>query len=179
VVVRLGAPWSRFHVDLVVGISMTGEPDTVAPLTTIEIPGLSRSPYRAYPIADHIADKVAATFEQHTSPAGRQQGSTRVKDAVDLLIIAQTQSIDAGALHLAVASEMTRRGLSMPTAFTVPDEQVWARSWHAVAGKSPYQIDTSLVDALPTIKALLDPVLSRSRRTGAWSPASAEWIDLI
>lgn len=55
VVARLGPPWSRFHVDVVVGLSMTGQPDTVAPLTAIEILGLNRVPYRAYPIADHIA----------------------------------------------------------------------------------------------------------------------------
>ena len=65
----------------------------------------------------------------------------------------------------------------MPTVFTVPDEQVWASSWRTVAGKSPYQINTSLADALPTIKALLDPVLSGSRRTGTWRPATTEWID--
>lgn len=137
VVARLGPAWSQFHVDVVVGLAMTGQPDTVAPLTAIDIPGLFRPPYRAYPIVDHIADKLAATFEQRTTAAGHPQGGSRVKDAVDLLLIARTQTVDAAALRAAIASELARRGIPTPVAFTVPDEQVWARSWRAVVADTP------------------------------------------
>ncbi len=40
---------------------MTGEPDTVLPLTAIEIGDQERAPWRAYPLVDHVADKVCAT----------------------------------------------------------------------------------------------------------------------
>lgn len=175
VVARLGPAWSQFHVDVVVGLAMTGQPDTVAPLTAIDIPGLFRPPYRAYPIVDHIADKLAATFEQRTTAAGHPQGSSRVKDAVDLLLLARTQTVDAAALRAAIASELARRRIPTPVAFTVPDEQVWARSWRAVVANTPQLANTSLTHALPTIRALLDPVLSGSRRTGTWDPTAGGW----
>ncbi len=44
VIARLGPIWSEFHVDVVVGLSMTGQPDTVGPLTHIEIPACSGRP---------------------------------------------------------------------------------------------------------------------------------------
>jgi hypothetical protein len=71
VVAYIGATvFARFHVDLVAGIHMTAPPDDVAPLVPIDVPGLPRSGYRAYPVPDHIADKVCAIFEVH------QQGWT-------------------------------------------------------------------------------------------------------
>lgn len=44
--------WAAFQVDIVAdGIQMTGEPDTVLPLTAIEFGDQERAPWRAYPLA--------------------------------------------------------------------------------------------------------------------------------
>lgn len=75
--------WAAFQVDIVAdGIEMTGEPDTVLPLTSIEILGQERAPWRAYPLVDHVADKVCAIVERYD---GRP--STRFKDLIDLVAI--------------------------------------------------------------------------------------------
>ena len=54
--------WVEFHVDLVgTDLRMTGQPDDVPPLARGVIPEVDQRGYRAYPLVDHVADKVAAT----------------------------------------------------------------------------------------------------------------------
>jgi hypothetical protein len=79
VTVLVGAPvWANFHVDLVgESVVMTGIPDDVPPLISITLPGLDRPGYRAYPLVDHVADKVCAIFTRH---GAQQRPSTRYKD---------------------------------------------------------------------------------------------------
>src|SRR5207302_4493015 len=56
------AIWVQFSVYLVGSdLRMTGEPEDVEPLARIEMPDFEQHGYRAYPLVDHIADKVAAT----------------------------------------------------------------------------------------------------------------------
>src|ERR1700682_6002050 len=66
VVAYLGVTqFATFHVDLVVAIAMTAVPKEVSPLLAVDVPGLVRSRYRAYPVVDHVADKVCAMLEVH------------------------------------------------------------------------------------------------------------------
>ena len=58
--------WASFHVDLAgEDLRMTGRPDDVPPLARVLMPGIQQHGYRAYPLVDHIADKLAAIFERH------------------------------------------------------------------------------------------------------------------
>lgn len=59
--------FASFHVDLVTDLSMTGEAEEVPPLIDIDL-GLPQPRYRAYPVADHIADKVCAMLERQSRP---------------------------------------------------------------------------------------------------------------
>src|SRR4051794_40364349 len=65
-----GRPFAAFSADVVAGQSMTHVPEAVSPLVELEIPGLLRVDYRAYPLADHIADKVSACLETHARSGG-------------------------------------------------------------------------------------------------------------
>ncbi len=86
-----GRPFALFSVDLVAGHSMTHPPEVVPPLVPVEIPGLLRVSYQAYPLVDHIADKVTAWLEAHARSDGAVSVSSRYKDLVDLVLIARTQ----------------------------------------------------------------------------------------
>jgi hypothetical protein len=46
-------------------IRMTGQPEDVPPLARGVIPEVEQRGYRAYPLVDHVADKVAAMYERH------------------------------------------------------------------------------------------------------------------
>jgi hypothetical protein len=173
VVTHIGTQvFARFHVDLVTDDAhMTGTPDAVRPLADIVVPGLSRPGYLAYPLVDHIADKVIATFERY-GPA--ELPSTRFKDLVDLVTLAAGVHVDAAALRSALDRQVQLRGLLLPTRFQVPDRQLWLRGYAAEARRSSDPIPATLDEAVASASQFLNPVLDGSA-IGSWDPLLRDW----
>jgi hypothetical protein len=71
---------------------MTGDPGDVPPLARVVMHDVHQHGYRAYPLADHVADKACAIFERH-GPTGTP--STRYKDLVDLVAIVLSAPVEA------------------------------------------------------------------------------------
>lgn len=109
---------------------MIGKPDKVPALTAIAMPGLPQPMYRAYPILDHIADKVCGILERQGTG---QQPSTRFKDLVDLVILVDHTVSTAAVQYQALASEARRRRFDLPPRFSVPDLRLWETSYEAEA----------------------------------------------
>jgi Nucleotidyl transferase AbiEii toxin, Type IV TA system len=176
VTARLGtSEYARFHVDLIAGIVMTGQPDRSASLVELDLPGLVQPDYFIYPLADHVADKLAAIHETHSIAGGVPVPSTRVKDLADLVLIATTQAIDATALHIAVRSEAARRALTLPTTVTIPNAPVWDITYRKLAAESPgLASHPTLPEAVSLVRKLLDQILT-GEASGTWSPSLAEW----
>ncbi|MHB1475816.1 MAG: hypothetical protein ACYCV4_19760 [Dermatophilaceae bacterium] len=61
---RIGTrAWESFNVDLVgEAAGMTGQPEGVPALARIGLTELRQPGYRVWSLADHVADKLAATF---------------------------------------------------------------------------------------------------------------------
>jgi hypothetical protein len=114
--------WVSFRVDLVgADLRMTGEPEEVPPLAQVNIPEVEQRNYRAYPLVDHIADKIAAILQRYG-----EMPSTRYKDLVDLVAIVTDVSVHAERQISALRSEIERRGISpFPDGFDVPDRALW------------------------------------------------------
>lgn len=115
----------RPHYDLI----MTAPPDEVSDLYHRD----HQHHYRAYPISDHIADKVCAMIEFHHRADGQPQPSSRYHDLADLATFARTTVVDAQALIRALRSEAGRRGLQLPDRLTIPDP-TWDPGYARVAG---------------------------------------------
>ncbi len=172
VLAYLGARYAAFHVDVVVGTAMTGAPEQFPPLIPLRIVGLVRPPYRLFPLVDHVADKVCAILEVHPR-AGGSQPSTRVKDLVDLTLIASTQTLDGAALHTAITVGAAHRGLALPERFTVPDLEVWRAGYPAKAADVP-GATPGFDHAAALVARFLDPILS-GNPVRSWDPSSATW----
>ncbi|HET9678141.1 MAG TPA: nucleotidyl transferase AbiEii/AbiGii toxin family protein, partial [Solirubrobacterales bacterium] len=98
-----GTTWSAFHVDLVgAEVRMTGIPDETPPLARVSILDGAQRGYSVYPLVDHIADKVAATFDRY---GAARAPSTRYKDLVDLVALAKGVSVEATVQMKALDSE--------------------------------------------------------------------------
>ncbi len=123
--------WVEFHVDLVgADLHMRGDPEDVLPLARGVIPAVEQRGYRAYPLLDHVADKVVATYELH----GRdRRPSTRYRDLVDLVAIVTGASVPGNAQTTAIRSEFDRRGVVLPDHFDVPDRVLWEPGYAAEA----------------------------------------------
>ena len=165
--------WASFHVDLVGSdITMTGEPEPVRPLARVAMPNVEQHGYRAYPLVDHIADKLAATFDRY---GDSQAPSTRYKDLVDLVAIVTEASVEAAAQTTALDSEAQRRHITLPSRFDVPAPDAWDRGYAAEAARSTLPIARTLDEALTVVRPFIDPLLERSAM-GQWDPTDGRWV---
>lgn len=174
VTAHIGATqWASFHVDLVGSdITMTGEPEPVPPLARVAMPDVEQHGYRAYPLVDHVADKVAATFDRY---GDGEAPSTRYKDLVDLVAIVNAAPLGAEAQKTALASEAARRHINLPRRFAVPARELWEHGYAAEAERSLLPIARTLDEALTVVRPFLDPLLDGSA-AGRWDPKEGRWV---
>lgn len=166
------ATWAAFHVDLVGSdLRMTGNPEHVLPLARVLMPDIEQHGYRAYPLVDHIADKISATVQRHGDQA---RPSTRFKDLVDLVAIVTEVSVAADQQMAALASETQRRGTTMPNSFDVPDRGLWERGYAAEAARSLLATAPTLDEALAVVRPFIDPLLAGAA-VGRWDPKLGRW----
>ena len=164
--------FEQFRIDLAgEKVRMTGTPEDVAALARIDLPDVEQKGYRAYPLVDHVADKIAATFDLY-GPSRRP--STRYKDLVDLVAIARGARIDAAAQLTALASEAQRRDLTLPERFDVPERRLWERGYAKEAKASLLTDAQTLGGALDIVRRFADPLLSGTA-DGRWDPQRQEW----
>ena len=168
-----GTIWQSFSVDLVgADLRMTGDPDEVPPIAAVSIPGLEQGPYRAYPLVDHVADKIAAILQRYGEGS---LPSTRFKDLVDLVAIVTEVTIDAAPQVAALRSEAARRGISpLPGRFFIPHRELWEAGYAAAAKDSLLKVGTALDDALAVVSPFVDPLLDGSA-AGTWDPRTQAW----
>jgi hypothetical protein len=166
--------WAKFHVDLVGSdLTMVGEPDAVSALAEVGMPDVSQRGYRAYPLVDHVADKVAATVQRY---GAAQRPSTRFRDLVDLVAIAQGASVDAQQQIRALRSEAERRAIVLPETFNVPDRALWESGYAAEAKRSLLTNAHALDEALAVVRPFVDPVLGGTAR-GTWDHERGAWVE--
>lgn len=164
--------WAQFHVDIVgPGVRITAEPDDVPPLIADPTSDSGQRPYRAYPLVDHVADKIAAILATY---GDQRRPSTRYKDLVDLVAIVRTTRLDARAQARALASEAQRRGIELPARFGVPDEGLWTRGYAAEAARSLLLDAGSLDEALAIARPFVDRLLVGTAQ-GVWDPVIGRW----
>ncbi len=166
--------FAEFHVDLVAELTMTGNTESVSALVPAEIPGLKRTAYIAYPLVDHIADKVCALHETHERASGLREPSSRYRDLADLAVFAHTAKVDARDLKVALASETVRRKMALPSRLTVPTDSRWSRGYARVARDAPRLQERNLEAAIATVRLFIDPVLDGSAE-GRWNHDRLRW----
>ncbi|WP_237708749.1 nucleotidyl transferase AbiEii/AbiGii toxin family protein [Kocuria rhizophila] len=159
-----------FSVDVVTGSLMTASPEVRTRPGLV--PAVPPTRVSLYPVVDHIADKLCATQSMYGS-AG-DQSSTRVRDLVDLVVLARTQHVNGIELSQAIAAEWEHRGLSGAPFFAPPKS--WDRLYPPVARRVPACGDFLTFDAAVELTtAFLDPVLDGSAEDCLWSPERLAW----
>lgn len=164
--------WAQFHVDLVSSdLRMTGEPERMPPMAHVVMPDVEQHGYRVYPLVDHVADKVVATFQRY---GDQQRPSTRYRDLVDLVSMVTGASVATEPQLLALASEAQRRRVSLPRRFDVPDRPLWEPGYAAEAARSVLANARTLDEALAVVCPCLDPLLDGTA-VGTWDPRAGCW----
>ena len=160
--------FERFRVDVVVTSTMTAAPEPAPPFEPVRVQGLHSVDYRTHPMADQIADKVAAMTGTY---AGRP--SSRYRDLVDLVLIATTQAIDGDALHAALLSEHRRRGLEPNPHPALPSAD-WPEGYRRIAAQVLGFAYLDATEAVELVGRLIEPVLAVLTKA-RWNPKRLEW----
>lgn len=167
--------WDRFDVDVSCEVHFVAEIETVTPKPIIEVAGTPELPaFQLYPLADQVADKVAAMYELHGT-TGTPSG--RFRDLVDLCLIIATCTLDAEVLAAALRTreKCTRSALTLPNAMHVPGPG-WPEAFGALAEQVSLPADLRQIeDALAYVGRCLNPVLSNKITAGQWNPQIQEW----
>ena len=160
------------HVDVAVGPPPVGRPEVVEPANRLHLrrPLVTR-PYRLYPVADHVADKVCATMDTNY-PGGKR--SSRVKDLVDLVVLAHTQAVVLDELRNAIATKRVTSGIEPFEHFDIPDDWTWTYTTTAkgVPSAESFTAETAAV----LVASLVDPALDKSSNNGIWDPDNLAWV---
>ncbi len=173
---RSGRKVGTVPVDVVVGPAPVGTAESVTPANRLELPrSVPSHPYRLFPIADQVAEKVCATVS--TKYSGSRH-SSRIKDMVDLVIIARTQRIDLDELRTAIATKRVLSKLEPFDHFAPPP--AWSTGYRALATKSAHLIGdlTDLDVAHVLVSELVDQALTTTAGTesATWVPGHG-WLD--
>jgi hypothetical protein len=92
---------------------------------------------------------------------------------VDLVLIATTQTVEAGALRTALVSEHRRRGTTQSVATELPSRD-WHEGYRKIAAGVPNFEIHDADEAVEIVRRLVDPILA-GRDFGEWDPARLEW----
>jgi predicted nucleotidyltransferase component of viral defense system len=163
-----GRPFERVAIDIGFGEPVL-EPETVASSELLVFAGLPPTTVRAIAIEQHVAEKLHA----YTRIYARGRSSSRVKDLVDLAVIAHTTELDARRLRTSIDAIFSRRATHpIPDVVRRPPAD-WARSWRAMAAHVP-AADT-VAEGHAVIAAMLDPILA-GKAAGTWKPLTGAWV---
>jgi Nucleotidyl transferase AbiEii toxin, Type IV TA system len=158
-------------VDVVVGPPPVGRPEVVEPANRLHLRRpLVTYPYRLYPVADQIADKVCATMDSKY-PGGKR--SSRVKDLVDLVVLAHTQTVDLSELRLAIEAKRVLSRIEPFDHFDIPAG--WQRTYPSTAKGVPVAESFTAATAADLMASFVDPALDKSSNTATWDPQMLAW----
>ena len=153
-------------IDLSLDCAPTGEPTVADPVGRVPLEGVETAPYVLYPVCDQLADKLCATME--VQPGGYP--SSRMKDLVDIVLIAHSQAVEWAELVAAVTAECTRRKMDMPARFEAP--AFWKSGFSRFARRQG--VDITFEEACDLASSLFDPALACDR-CDVWNPAELRW----
>lgn len=164
-----GRMFERFHVDVGYGdpvIEPTEMLEMPAILAFAEIPPVM---VPCYPVTQHVAEKVHAYLRPRSTGE-----STRVKDLVDILLIAEHVLISGRVLRSAIQVTFAAQETGDPPPGLPEPPPSWALTFRKLAEEVGLSCKT-LVEADQAARRFIDPVLSGTP-LGTWSPEKQSWI---
>jgi hypothetical protein len=137
----------------------------------LDFAGIQPTAIPCYPLTQHVAEKVHA----YTRPRATGEGS-RVKDLIDILLIAELGQMDGRLLQQALQATFdTRKTHALPTQFPDPPA-TWSAPFRRLAEETGLDY-RMLSDASEAARVFLNPVL-RGEAAGKWDPVTWSWTQI-
>ncbi|OWM01220.1 hypothetical protein B7435_16785 [Mycolicibacterium peregrinum] len=169
-----GRRFAAAKIDIATGhdIPFPAEPLTAAPVVDIDdVHPMPAVP--VYPVAAHLADKVAAMYEIH---GDGKVASSRPHDLADIVILSRCTAVDAGELRQALDLQQQRRRVSVPQRLVLPDDS-WHQAYPPRVKGTPLPAELHTADgALAEANRFLGPVLLGTVDHHRWDPDRQTWL---
>jgi predicted nucleotidyltransferase component of viral defense system len=163
-----GREFERILLDVTFAAEPIFEPDTVMSFGLLAFAGLNRVQVRTLAIEQHLAEKVHA----YTRTYAGDRPSSRVKDLIDIDVIAATTRIDSDRLRVALDTLFAERDTHHVPSKLPPPPENWARTWSKLAANLP--IPATLTPGHQRAARFLDPILAGMTTNHKWEP-EAGW----
>jgi len=163
-----GRPFESFHLDIGWGDPVIEPAERLTAPSILEFADIEPTVVPCYPVTQHVAEKVHAYTRPHLSGE-----SSRVKDLVDILLIARMREMDATLLLKALRATFSAKGTHpLPSTLPAPPAN-WETPFRRLAREVGLEND-SLADGAALAHRFLDPVL-QEHATGVWDPQTCQW----
>jgi len=159
-----GREFERILIDVTFAAQPILEPDTVMSFGLLAFAGLDRVRVRTLAIEQHLAEKVHA----YTRTYAGDRPSSRVKDLIDIDVIAATTRISSDRLRTALDTLFAERATHPVPPELPPPPQNWAGTWSKLAANPP--VPPTLAHGYQAAAAFLDPILAGPIPNHAWEP---------
>ena len=160
--------FETFHIVVGWGDPLIEPVETLTTPALLDFAGIQPTAIPCYPLTQQVAEKVHA----YTRPRATGEGS-RVKDLVDILLIAELREMDGQLLQQALQATFdTRKTHALPAQFPDPPS-TWSTPFRRLAEETGLGCRT-LGDASEAARVFLDPVL-RGEVAGKWDPVAWSW----
>lgn len=164
-----GRTFEKFHIDIGVGDPLIDPVEHLKTPAMLAFAGLEPTLVPCYPITQQIAEKLHA----YTRPYLSGQ-STRVKDFVDILLLAELRAFDGESMFRAMETTFSvRQTHALPTKLPSSPKE-WSRPFRRMADEVGLGY-SSLVEANEAVGQFLNPLLS-GKIVGTWDPSIWSWI---
>ena len=161
-------PFESFHVDIGMSDPMI-EPVQLLPMPALlDFAGIAPTVAPCFPITQQIAEKVHAYTRSHVSGM-----NSRVKDLVDILLLAGLQPLFGAPLRQALQATFDARDTHpLPATLSSPPAS-WAQPLRRMADETALAW-RDLDDAVRAAQKFVDPVLQH-QNAGRWDPIPWTW----
>jgi len=161
--------FESFHIDVGLGDPVVEPAESLTTPPLLAFAGIPPVTIPCYPISQHLAEKIHAYVKPRASGE-----STRVKDLVDMVLIAAHVPVNATALSAALQATFAAQGSGAPPTSLPAPPATWAPKYHRLARDTGLG-NVTLPAAWKRARQFLDPVLS-GQTCGIWSPTAQAWL---
>jgi hypothetical protein len=163
-----GRVFESFHIDVGSADPVVEAPETLTMPALLAFSGIAPAVVPCYPVSQHIAEKVHAYVRPHPTGA-----NTRVRDLVDLVLLARNCSVDGEKLRAALQATFADRDFGPPP-LSLPDPPAdWRASFKLLCAQVGLG-DLDLATATAEVRSFLEPVLQQPV-AGVWLPEQQAW----
>jgi len=163
-----GRTFERFHIDIGIGDPLLAPVEYLETPALLTFAGIAPTTVPCYPIVQQTAEKYHAYTRPHASTA-----SSRVKDFVDMLLLAEMGEIDSLNLRKAIRATFDDcKTHELPISVPLPSKD-WSLPFQKMAIEVGLKFK-SLSDAGAALQQFLDPALE-SEAQKSWNSIKWRW----